>query len=380
MIKIFGMIPEDKKKMISSVKKYIAAGVSAAAFIVCAAVGAANTAQPETIPAETDVIPTETAAAEAVCSAQADIDVLGTVPVSGTLSVNAAAFPYEEGSSEEEAVNTAVPETEAEEQEEETVTAAEPVPEEEDAENVENNINEDDTDNEEDTYDSEDEIFCEDAEVPTGSFADETVTSAKVKSVEAKTSEKVNVRVVAPEMSPYSDEEYSESSYGSEAAADESEQENEESSADEEEIFADEQGSATPVDPEAVERVSKFDIPEWLELDENGVPTQYTEAITGKSCAYTAEPDALMSTGKPVFQGYVAVDPDIIPYGSELYIIAEDGEVYGYAIAADTGYSVRKGHIIVDLFMDEYDDCIQWGAKNVTIYVLRTNEDNEGEE
>lgn len=125
------------------------------------------------------------------------------------------------------------------------------------------------------------------------------------------------------------------------------------------------------VDPESVERVSRFDIPGWLELDENGVPVNYTAAHTGKSCAYTAEPGALMSTGKTVFQGYVAVDPDIIPYGSELYIIADDGQVYGYAIAADTGYSVRVGDIIVDLFMDEYDDCINWGAKNVTIYVLK---------
>ncbi len=129
--------------------------------------------------------------------------------------------------------------------------------------------------------------------------------------------------------------------------------------------------TAGGVDPNSVERVSRFDIPEWLELDENGVPTSYTTTHTGKSCAYTAEPDALMSTGKTVFQGYVAVDPDIIPYGSELYIIADDGSVYGYAIAADTGYSARAGHIIVDLFMSEYDDCIRWGAKQVTIYVLK---------
>lgn len=116
--------------------------------------------------------------------------------------------------------------------------------------------------------------------------------------------------------------------------------------------------------------ISLFDLPEWLEFDENGVPTDYVKVLTGKACAYTASPDALMSTGKTVFQGYVAVDPDIIPYGTELYIVAEDGDVYGYAIAADTGYSVRKGHIIVDLFMNEYDDCIQWGNKPVNIYVL----------
>ena len=117
--------------------------------------------------------------------------------------------------------------------------------------------------------------------------------------------------------------------------------------------------------------ISLFDLPQWLEFDENGLPSEYKEVLTGKACAYTAEPGALMSTGDAVFQGYVAVDPDIIPYGSELYIVAEDGEVYGYAIAGDTGYSVKAGHIIVDLFMNEYDDCIQWGNKPVNVYVLK---------
>lgn len=133
-----------------------------------------------------------------------------------------------------------------------------------------------------------------------------------------------------------------------------------------EDITLDDEDSAPEEDA-----VSLLDVPEWLSFDENGVPTEYVNVLTGNACAYTADPDALMSTGKAVFQGYVAVDPDIIPYGSELYIVAEDGEVYGYAIAADTGYSVRKGHIIVDLFMNEYDDCIQWGNKPVNVYVLK---------
>ena len=127
------------------------------------------------------------------------------------------------------------------------------------------------------------------------------------------------------------------------------------------------ESTAAPQD----DAISLLDLPEWLTFDENGVPSEYVTVLTGNACAYTAAPDALMSTGKEVFQGYVAVDPDIIPYGTELYIVAEDGEVYGYAIAADTGYSVRKGHIIVDLFMNEYDDCIQWGNKPVYVYVLK---------
>ncbi|MCC8043711.1 MAG: G5 domain-containing protein [Oscillospiraceae bacterium] len=118
------------------------------------------------------------------------------------------------------------------------------------------------------------------------------------------------------------------------------------------------------------EAISLLEEPTDLSLDENGIPIDYAYIVSGKSCAYTAAPTALTSTGKTVVQGYAAVDPDAIPYGTELYIVADDGEVYGYAIAADTGYSVRAGDIVVDLFMNEYDDCIQWGAKNVTMYVL----------
>ncbi|MGN1415937.1 MAG: G5 domain-containing protein [Oscillospiraceae bacterium] len=131
-------------------------------------------------------------------------------------------------------------------------------------------------------------------------------------------------------------------------------------------------GEGTPASQ--VSAVSQFDVPETLILDENNVPLKYTQALHGKSCAYTANEGALMSTGKAVQQGYVAVNPDIIPYGTKMYIVADDGEVYGYAIAADTGGSVGRNDILVDLFMWSYDECIQWGAKNVTIYILDEEE------
>lgn len=131
-------------------------------------------------------------------------------------------------------------------------------------------------------------------------------------------------------------------------------------------------GEGTPASQ--VKAVSQFDVPENLILDENNVPLNYTQALHGKSCAYTAGEGALMSTGKAVQQGYVAVNPDIIPYGTKMYIVADDGEVYGYAIAADTGGSVGRNDILVDLFMWSYDECIQWGAKNVTIYILPDEE------
>ena len=119
------------------------------------------------------------------------------------------------------------------------------------------------------------------------------------------------------------------------------------------------------------DQISLFSVPEYIKFDENGLPTEYEEVLFGNATAYTADSGALMSTGNAVYQGFVAVDPDVIPYGSELYIVAEDGDVYGYAIAADTGGAARNGRIIADLFMDDYGDCISWGNKDVVVYVIK---------
>lgn len=59
----------------------------------------------------------------------------------------------------------------------------------------------------------------------------------------------------------------------------------------------------------------------------------------------------------------IAVDPSIIPLGSKVYIPG-----YGEAIAADTGGAIN-GHII-DLYLNSYDECIQWGRQNVDVYIL----------
>ena len=117
--------------------------------------------------------------------------------------------------------------------------------------------------------------------------------------------------------------------------------------------------------------ISQLDVPDYLALDENGVPTSYSNVLTGKSCAYSANPSAKTASGRQVKVGYVAVDPAIIPYGTELYIVSTDGKyVYGYAVAADTGTALLDGRILVDLFMESYDASCDWGAKHVNIYIL----------
>ena len=69
--------------------------------------------------------------------------------------------------------------------------------------------------------------------------------------------------------------------------------------------------------------------------------------------------------------GTVAVDPDVIPYGTKLYITSTDGKfVYGYAVATDTGIAVQKGEILVDLFYETYAESVINGAIQVNVYVV----------
>lgn len=69
------------------------------------------------------------------------------------------------------------------------------------------------------------------------------------------------------------------------------------------------------------------------------------------------------ATGIPPAVGLVAVDPQVIPLGSRLYV-----EGYGFATAADTGGSIRGDR--VDIFLEQYDQCVQWGRRTVKVYIL----------
>lgn len=115
--------------------------------------------------------------------------------------------------------------------------------------------------------------------------------------------------------------------------------------------------------------ISELTAPETLQIVD-GAPTQYSKIITGKAAAYTASPGSKTASGRAVKPGYIAVNPNQIPYGSKLWIVSTDGIVYGYAIAADTGGFVKKGKFTVDLFMNTEAECRQWGSRDVIIYVL----------
>ena len=105
--------------------------------------------------------------------------------------------------------------------------------------------------------------------------------------------------------------------------------------------------------------------------DSKGTNLTYTKVLTGSGTAYTAGPGARTSTGTQPKHGTVAVNPSIIPYGTKMYIVAEDGSfVYGYATAEDTGGALRQGTALVDLYMDSTQACINFGRRNVKVYIL----------
>ena len=104
----------------------------------------------------------------------------------------------------------------------------------------------------------------------------------------------------------------------------------------------------------------------------DNAPTEYISVITNaKATGYSAGGKARGASGNRLFAGHVAVNPNLIPYGSKLYITSADGSfVYGYAIASDTGSGLMEGIIDVDLFYETYLESRLNGLRTVNIYVL----------
>lgn len=85
------------------------------------------------------------------------------------------------------------------------------------------------------------------------------------------------------------------------------------------------------------------------------VATGYSPAQPGLSTT--------TATGARARRGVVAVDPDVIPLGTRVYVPG-----YGVAVAADTGGAIRGSRI--DLCFDSVAEAIQWGRRTVTVVVL----------
>lgn len=77
------------------------------------------------------------------------------------------------------------------------------------------------------------------------------------------------------------------------------------------------------------------------------------------------------ATGMTPEFGVVAVDPDVIPLHSKLYIESADGGkswIYGFAVAGDTGGAIKGNKI--DLCYNTLEQCYQFGRREAVVYVL----------
>ena len=106
-----------------------------------------------------------------------------------------------------------------------------------------------------------------------------------------------------------------------------------------------------------------------------GTDQTYSTLLYCSATAYTCQDKHGVTTpgttfsGTPARVGAIAVDPNVIPLGSKLYIVSADGEyLYGYCVAEDTGGAI-KGNT-VDLYYNTYDECIQFGRRDVLVYVI----------
>jgi 3D (Asp-Asp-Asp) domain-containing protein len=93
-----------------------------------------------------------------------------------------------------------------------------------------------------------------------------------------------------------------------------------------------------------------------------GVATAYTPSAGGINS--DSDP-AITSTMRPAKNGVIAVNPEVIPYGSEVMIIHKNTVIRGQA--QDTGGAMRQNPKQVDILMENHQKALEWGRKDVHI-------------
>lgn len=103
----------------------------------------------------------------------------------------------------------------------------------------------------------------------------------------------------------------------------------------------------------------------------DGPPSEYVRTVRCSFTSYTyvEEGGLITYTGDKTRVGYVAVDPTVIPIYSKLYIVLDNGFIYGYAYAMDTGGGIKGNK--VDLFLPSLIDANHLGVRDGTVYIIR---------
>lgn len=101
-------------------------------------------------------------------------------------------------------------------------------------------------------------------------------------------------------------------------------------------------------------------------VNTNNGDMTYASCIAMEATAYLPSDGngaGITATGAVARRGIVAVDPNVIPLGTRVYIPG-----YGTAVAADTGGAIRGNKI--DLCMESYGEAMNFGRRSVEVYIL----------
>ncbi|WP_301860606.1 G5 domain-containing protein [uncultured Megasphaera sp.] len=104
---------------------------------------------------------------------------------------------------------------------------------------------------------------------------------------------------------------------------------------------------------------------ETVEIN-TGTVSKFKEVFTMEATAYLptdGNGEGITKMGTWARHGVVAVDPNVIPLGTRVFIPG-----YGVATAEDTGGDILGNRI--DLCMEEYEACMAFGRRMVPVYIL----------
>lgn len=86
-----------------------------------------------------------------------------------------------------------------------------------------------------------------------------------------------------------------------------------------------------------------------------------------KSTAYTSAPNeggAYAYNGERLREGHIAADLTVLPLNTKIYI----PEFNRICTVVDKGSAIKNNKI--DIFMNSRQKALQWGVRNITIYIL----------
>lgn len=112
-----------------------------------------------------------------------------------------------------------------------------------------------------------------------------------------------------------------------------------------------------PAPPRVVEKyvyASRSLAPQEMELEITAY-TAHDAGMDGRGITFS---------GLPVDNGVLAVDPEVIPLGSVVYIPG-----VGYTVALDTGGAIKGRK--ADLYVRDTSKAIAWGRRRVKVRIIR---------